>query len=135
MWGGRCGGVLFDLGGNIVKLVACGLGFGTNNYAERMDLFLGLKLLVEVGVHSLIVIGDSYLVISHAIQGIYISDQIVCRLHKRILNFYLLFESLRFFHVLRDLNHRVDEMDNTASHLPPGRCEDNDGNLKSISLP
>ena len=135
MWGGRCGGVLFDLGGNIVKLVACGLGFGTNNYAERMALFLSLKLSVEDGVHSLIVIGDSYLVIYRDIQGIYIYDQIVGRLHTWILNFYPHFEYIIFFHVLRDLNHWDDELDNIASHLPIGGYEDNDGKLKSISLP
>ena len=62
-WGGE-GGVLFYPGENIGKTFACGLGIGSNNHPKRLALFLGLKMSSKVGVHSLTVIGDSFVVIS-----------------------------------------------------------------------
>ena len=65
--GGWCG--LFYFVRNIVKIYACGLGIGTNNYVKRFVLYLGLKLSLEFGVSSLIVIEDSPLVLSQTRLG------------------------------------------------------------------
>ena len=63
-----CGrGVIFNLEGNIIKNYACGLGIGTNNQTECYALFLGLKLSLASGIHSLVVSGDSLLIHSNQI--------------------------------------------------------------------
>lgn len=135
-WGGRCRGqVLFYPGGNILKTFACGLGIGTKNYVKILALFLGLKMSSKVGVYSLIVIGDSLFIISRVIQGKYISDQIGGHLQERILHSLSHFESLRFFHVLKEVNHRVDELANQTSYLHQCEYNNSEGNLILVNIP
>ena len=55
-----------------------------------------MKLSIEVDVPTLIVIGDLFHVLSQVKQSKDIQDQIVGRLHKRILSSFSHFDSLCF---------------------------------------
>ena len=121
--------IFFNPRGNIVKTFACGLGIGTNNQAERFALFFGLKMSSEASVRSLIVIRDSLLDLSQAKKRMDIQDQIVGRLHKRILSPFSLFDSLHFYHVHRDLTSLVDGLANQASRLPRGGYKHSEGHV------
>ena len=89
----------------------------TNNMAEYEACILGLKMAVDMNVHELLVIGDSYLLI-HQVQGEWavknpkiISDvQCVQNLCKR-------FRKIEFRHTPKIHNELVDALATIASMI------------------
>lgn len=63
IWGGRCRGAIISPGGTKALTYAWGLGIASNNLAEAYALMQGLKLAIEANIRSLIVKGNSKLVI------------------------------------------------------------------------
>ena len=83
---GGAGGIIFNLGGKIVKTFAWGLGTKTNNDAEWMMLFHGLELLGWGSISKLLVFGDSHQVILK-MQSRYSKGSINCEKSMIILHF------------------------------------------------
>lgn len=86
----------------------------TNNHAEYAGLILGLQQAKELGIKSLLVEGDSLLVINH-MDGTYKckSDNLI-ELYQKAKELETYFDSIKFEHVLRNKNKRADELSNVA---------------------
>jgi len=86
----------------------------TNNEAEYSGLIIGLNKAIELNIKSLLVNGDSLLVINQ-MTGKYKCNS------ANLLPFYNLskeltkkFDTIKFQHVYRDFNKRADELSNIA---------------------
>lgn len=86
----------------------------TNNYAEYIGLYIGLRRARDIGIKKLTVYGDSLLVINQ-MNGVYKvkSDSLIkcydcC---KKLTEF---FDNVIFNHVYRDNNKRADKLSNDA---------------------
>ena len=84
----------------------------TNNYAEYCGLIMGLQYAVENEIKSLIVNGDSMLVIKQ-MMGVYnVKSPNLIELYKEALQLKSQFETIEFQHIYRDENSRADELAN-----------------------
>jgi ribonuclease HI len=101
-------------------MYAWGLGIASNNLMEAYALMQGLKLAIEANIHSLIIIGDSKLVIGKMVSKIvvvdYTLDAILEWAKKEVINF----SSINFFHVLWENNQVADHYANKATLLKEG---------------
>jgi ribonuclease HI len=86
----------------------------TNNEAEYTGLIIGLNKAIELNIRSLLVNGDSLLVINQ-MTGKYKCNS------ANLLPFYTTakeltknFDTIKFQHVYRDFNKRADELSNIA---------------------
>lgn len=86
----------------------------TNNHAEYAGLILGLQQAKELQINSLLVKGDSQLVINHMI-GIYsCKSPNLIELYLKAKELEKNFDIINYEHVLRNLNKRADELSNIA---------------------
>jgi len=128
------GGIIQDPNQGTVMKYAIGLGIDTNNRAEALALWQGLKLAIQHNIQDLIVIGDSRIIIqamvkkshSHSIKLQSLLDKI------RIITSKL--KSCQFFHVLRDQNCNADQEANQGVHLNAGTLSVN-GILNQVEIP
>ena len=60
------GGVLFELGGNIVETFSWRLGIESNNRDEILSLCMRTKVLIKKNIFDTIILGDSYIAIRSA---------------------------------------------------------------------
>jgi len=56
--GGKCKGIILDLGGKVETTYAWGLGNSTNNQIDAYVIFQGLCIAIKFIIKYLIVIGD-----------------------------------------------------------------------------
>jgi ribonuclease HI len=90
----------------------------TNNYAEYKGLIAGLEYAVEKEIKSLIVKGDSMLVIKQ-MCGVYkVKSENLVNLYEHALELKDQFESIEFIHVYREENVRADELANELVLTP-----------------
>jgi ribonuclease HI len=106
---------------------AWGLGTTTNNQAEAYTLLQGLLLINASRVRTLIVIGDSSIIIKLMNSKKTLSDSKLASLIARIQKETLWFKEVTFFQVLRALNRQADILANEASKL-------NEGTLKKMGV-
>jgi ribonuclease HI len=86
----------------------------TNNHAEYAGLILGLQMAYELNIKSLLVKGDSQLVINH-MNGTYkCSSPNLIELYNRAKELEKNFDEIFYEHVLRKFNKRADELSNDA---------------------
>jgi ribonuclease HI len=86
----------------------------TNNHAEYAGLILGLQQAKELEINSLLVKGDSQLVINHML-GIYAcKSPNLIDLYSKAKELERNFEIVKYEHVLRNFNKRADELSNIA---------------------
>ena len=86
----------------------------TNNHAEYAGLILGLQQAVELNVKSLLVKGDSQLIINH-MTGVYkCKSPNLVQLYDRAKDLERSFDIIKYEHVLRNFNRRADELSNIA---------------------
>ena len=113
-------GVFFTPEGSMEFKFAWGLGNGTNNMAEALALWQGLRIAGELGISELIIIGDSRVVIRALVANL-LPTQLVLRhlLHKIVVQASL-FTKIDFYHVLRDNNPHADLEANKGASLSPG---------------
>ena len=84
----------------------------TNNQAEYSGLILGLEKAKELNIKSLLVKGDSQLVI-HQMAGKYkCNAPTLIGLYETAKKLEKNFEKIEYEHVLRHLNERADELSN-----------------------
>ena len=84
----------------------------TNNYAEYSGLILGLIKAIELNIHSLIVIGDSQLIINHMTGKYQCKSSNLLSLYETAKNLEKKIDKIEYKHVLRNLNKRADELSN-----------------------
>ena len=86
----------------------------TNNEAEYAGLILGLEKALEMNIKNLLINGDSQLVI-HQMTGKYnCNSPNLIPLFQTAKKLEQKFENIKYEHLLRNLNHRADELANIA---------------------
>lgn len=84
----------------------------SNNRAEALTLFQGLRIIDENDIKRLTVIGDSALIIKLMLRASTPSDGKLIRIVKRIRMEVTKFERVELFHILRTLNQKTDLLAN-----------------------
>ena len=84
----------------------------TNNHAEYAGLILGLQMAHGLNIKSLLVKGDSLLIINH-MNGTYkCSSPNLIELYSRAKELESKFDTIFYQHVLRNFNKRADALSN-----------------------
>jgi len=86
----------------------------TNNQSEYTGLILGLQQAIDMKITTLLVKGDSQLVINQMIGKYKCNSENIIELYKTAKDLEKYFENIYFVHVLRNLNKRADELSNDA---------------------
>lgn len=86
----------------------------TNNHAEYAGLILGLKQAIKMNIKSIIIEGDSMLVINQ-MQGKYkCNSPNLIELYEEAIKLTKNFENIYFKHIYRNENKRADHLSNMA---------------------
>ena len=84
----------------------------TNNHAEYAGLILGLQKAIELNITTLLVKGDSQLVINH-MNGTYkCKSPNLSLLYKKAKELETQFDNIYYQHILRNFNQRADKLSN-----------------------
>jgi ribonuclease HI len=102
------GGVLLNPVGDLTLSYAWGLGQDTNNRAEALALWQGLVLARRKNLRSLVVFGDSRVILQAVISKKNLSQVHLAYLLMKIKMLVSKFQKIHFFHVLRGLNALAD---------------------------
>jgi ribonuclease HI len=86
----------------------------TNNHSEYAGLILGLQQAVELDIKSLLVKGDSQLIINHMTGEYKCKSPNLIELYEKAKELEGKFDIIRYEHVLRNFNKRADELSNIA---------------------
>ena len=86
----------------------------TNNYAEYMGLIIGLEEAVKQNIKSLIVKGDSLLVIRQMKGEYKVKSENILELYKTAEQLAKRISTIEFIHVYRKNNKRADALSNEA---------------------
>lgn len=114
------GGVIKNMEGRIDHIFTWGLGHNTSIQAEALALFQGLKQAKDLGIKEVIIIGDSQSIIKTMVENSVPSDFRFARVVARIKTLVNSFQSIKFFHVLRENNKDADSEANKVVHLSTG---------------
>ena len=86
----------------------------TNNHSEYAGLILGLQQAIELDIKTLLVKGDSQLIINH-MTGVYkCKSPNLIELYEKAKELETKFDVIKYEHVLRNFNKRADELSNIA---------------------
>jgi ribonuclease HI len=84
----------------------------TNNQAEYSGLIEGLKQVISFQLPSILIQGDSELIIRQ-INSVYkVNNEILKGFHKESIDLLSKIPSYRFAHIRRELNNRADQLAN-----------------------
>jgi len=86
----------------------------TNNQSEYTGLIFGLQQAIDMKIKTLMVKGDSQLVINQMTGKYKCNSENIIELYKKAKELEKEFEKIYFVHVLRNLNRRADELSNDA---------------------
>ena len=111
------GGVLLSDENTILATYAWGLGTMSNNKAEALALWQGLRQAQERNLDSLVVFGDSKLIIQALKTKKLPTNIYLISILKKILLSVSKFREIIFFHVLHGLNEQADLEANKATLL------------------
>ena len=110
------GGVIYDENNIEVGTYNDFIGKNTNNVAEYLGLYAGLKACADNNIKNLMVYGDSKLVIEQIKGNWNVKSENLKPIYneiKELLDKYD-FEFIEFNHILRRYNKRADELANKA---------------------
>lgn len=108
------GAVIYDKNGSEIWSLSAYIGNATNNVSEYKALISGLLHAIKCNITSLIVFGDSQLVIKQ-VNGEYDVKSInLIEFHSTVLRLKQNFEYIEFNHVLRTKNKRADQLANAG---------------------
>ena len=113
-------GVVLRIGDEIIDLSE-DIGWGTNNEAEYRALIAGLRLALDHGVDTLHVRADSQLIVRQVTGEYKIKKKELQRLAIEARALIEKFSSVRFEHVLRDLNERADALSKAGAEQAKNR--------------
>ena len=86
----------------------------TNNQSEYTGLIFGLQQAIDMDIKTLMVKGDSQLVINQMTGKYKCNSENIIELYKKAKELEKKFENIYFVHVLRHLNKRADQLSNDA---------------------
>jgi ribonuclease HI len=86
----------------------------TNNEAEYAGLILGLEKALDMNIKTLFVNGDSQLVINQMTGKYTCNSPNLIPLFQNAKDLEKCFEKIEYQHLLRNFNHRADELANIA---------------------
>jgi ribonuclease HI len=110
------GGVIYNSEGKKLVDYSLGLGKTTNNKAEILASYMGLKLAQEWNIQTLTVLGDSEIIIKE-LRGISSLTKDPLKSICLVINSLKKNSSLGFFHILRKKNSETDAMAKAAKNL------------------
>lgn len=113
-------GVVLRIGDEIVERSE-DIGWGTNNEAEYRALITGLRLALDHSVDTLHVRADSQLIVRQVTGEYKIKKKELQRLAMEARALIDKFGSVRFEHVLRDLNERADALSKAGAEQAKSR--------------
>ncbi len=113
-------GVVLEIGDDVIEHSE-DIGWGTNNEAEYRALIAGLQLALEHGVDVLHVRQDSQLVVRQVTGEYKIKKKELQRLAMQARALIDRFDSVKFEHVLRDLNERADALSKAGAEMAKAR--------------
>ena len=90
------------------------LGHATNNYAEYKALELGLQCAIDRDIHTLIIKGDSLLVLNQITNKWKVKSITLTSIYQNIRSMLGNLETYTVQHVKRKYNKRADELANMA---------------------
>ena len=96
---------------------AWGLGIDTNNMAEALALWQGLRIAKDLGTTELIVIGDSIVLIHVLAENIFPTQLGLRHLLYKIMTQASLFSKIDFYHVLQENNPHTNLEANKGESL------------------
>lgn len=133
---GKVGGgdIILSPEGNIILSFAWGLGLLSNNQAEYLALWHGLHQARRLGILNLVVFGDSRIVIQSLARNRRPKQLPLAQQYSWIQSQVAEFGRIRFFHVLRGLNHQADLEANVGSALCRGEIKIN-GSTSFFPIP
>jgi ribonuclease HI len=88
--------------------------YATNNEAEYTGIILGLEKAIDLNIKSLLVKGDSQLVINQMTGKYKCKSDSLLYFYTKAKNLEKKFENIEYNHVLRHFNKRADELANKA---------------------
>jgi len=118
------GGVIYDEDKKEVLTYNKAIGIYTNNVAEYMGAYMGLKVCIENGIKNVNFYGDSKLVVEQLNGNWKVKSDSLKKIYDEIQNLLYpkddffkkghVFDHLTFTHVRRKFNKRADELANLA---------------------
>jgi ribonuclease HI len=114
------GGVIICPRGNQVLSFHWNLGIAINNQVEAYALYQGLLLAKRRNIHSLLVIGDSNIIIGNVHKGSHPPNLHLRVILQTISTICTLFHNISFYHVLRRNNQLTDAQANLEIELEQG---------------
>ena len=119
VWQGGARGFIITPEGLLETSFAWGLGLETNNMAEALALWQGLRIANNQDITELTVLEDSRIIIQ-AINKNLIPNQMHLKwlIHKIKVQA-LTFSKIKLYHVLRKINKEEDQATNLGSSLSP----------------
>jgi ribonuclease HI len=98
--------------GRVVDRIARGIGIATNNVAEYTAVLEGLQRARELGATDVLLRSDSKLLIEQLSGRFRVKNPTLQRLHTEVRTTARAFSTIRYQHVLREMNGEADRMAN-----------------------
>jgi ribonuclease HI len=98
------GGVILDSDGQKLTKFSWGLGQSTNNSAEALEVYMGMRLITDRSPVRLVVIGDFDLIIKGLQRNIKNAHLTLATIFLHIRELEKIFEMVSYYHVLRSQN-------------------------------
>jgi ribonuclease HI len=111
------GGIISNKDGTSILRFAWGLGVASNNRAEALALWQGLKQALLLNIRDLVVLGDSRVIILALNKSSRLGNATLQHLLNKIKLLVRQFRTFKIFHVLRENNSQVDEESNWGASL------------------
>ncbi len=92
--------------------IARGIGIATNNVAEYTAVLEGLQRARELGATDVLLRSDSKLLIEQLSGRFRVKNPTLQRLHTEVRTTAKAFSTIRYQHVLREMNGEADRMAN-----------------------
>jgi ribonuclease HI len=108
------GAVIYNLDEEISAQIHFVGNNATNNVAEYTGLIIGLKEAINLNVKTLLVQGDSMLVIKQMKGEYKVKSENLIHLYNEAKELEKMFDSIEFEHIYRENNKRADELSNLA---------------------
>jgi len=111
------GEVIYNSGGQKVVDFSRGLGKNTNNIEETLTVYMGLKIAHAQSIWTLVVLGDSEIVIKNLLGLSSFTAQSSNGLYSRINTLNQLFIKIHFLHILCSQNTEEDHLAKVVKSL------------------
>lgn len=108
------GAVIYKFNEEITSKIKFVGNNSTNNAAEYTGLIIGLKEAITMGIKTLMVEGDSMLVIKQMKGEYKVKSTNLIDLYNEAVDLSKKFENIYFRHIYRENNKRADELSNLA---------------------